>query len=224
MSSDPNQVPGKPVPESESTTDQTAKPASEASAATAGAPTAEAPAASTPTIETPAVAAAAVPAAAATKIAIGSQRDVANKSLSPAKPKAVQQAAANPTQLAKPEEAVVVEAAPVEIKSDTGFSEDIDAEIEAALGEISMDDVVENTEASKKELESNTRVKAAVTKVHDDNVFVKLEGQFEGIATLHHFKEAPKEGDLVEVIIRGLNKEDGLYELAVPGASIGVSD
>ena len=87
-----------------------------------------------------------------------------------------------------------------------------------------MDDVVENTEASKTELEPNTRVKAAVTKVHADNVFVKLAGQYEGIATLHHFKEAPKEGDLVEVIVRGLNKEDGLYELAVPGASVGVSD
>jgi len=29
---------------------------------------------------------------------------------------------------------------------------------------------------------------------------------------------------LVEVIVRGLNKEDGLYELAVPGASIGIAD
>ena len=110
------------------------------------------------------------------------------------------------------------------IKSDTGFSDDIDAEIEAALGDISMDDVVENTEASKAELEPNTRVKAAVTKIHEDNVFVKLSGQYEGVATLHHFKEAPNEGDLIEVIVRGLNKEDGLYELAVPGASIGIAD
>ncbi len=87
-----------------------------------------------------------------------------------------------------------------------------------------MDDVVEKAETSDLEIEPNTRVKAAVTKIHEDNVFVKLAGQSEGVAALHHFKEAPKEGDLVEVIVRGLNKDDGLYELAVPGASVGISD
>ena len=233
MSSDPNQIPNQPVPKSESTeSTPEQQPAAEAAsaladqatAAVAAAATAAAPpVAAPPAKEAPSSESPTAPAVATSKIAIGSQRDVANKSLAPAIPKAVQHAVANPTQLGKKEE-VVVPAAPVEIKSDTGFSEDIDAEIEAALGGISMDDVVENTEASKKELEPNTRVKAAVTKVHADNVFVKLEGQYEGIATLHHFKEAPKEGDLVEVIIRGLNKEDGLYELAVPGASVGISD
>ena len=225
MSSQENPTPVQPVPESKPNAESSAKqtPATEAAKAEQAKPTA--PPASTPAAAVPKPhAAAETPApAAASKIAIGSQRDAADKSLAPAKPKAVQNAVANPTQLGKQEE-VAVEAPKIEIKSDTGFSEDIDAEIEAALGEISMDEVVENTEASKKELEPNTRVKAAVTKVHADNVFVKLAGQYEGIATLHHFKEAPKEGDLVEVIVRGLNKEDGLYELAVPGASIGVSD
>ena len=225
MSSQENPTPVKPVPESRPNAESSAQqaPATETAKAEQANPTA--PPASTPPAAVPKPHAAAETAApvAASKIAIGSQRDAADKSLAPAKPKAVQNAVANPTQLGKQEE-VVVEAPKIEIKSDTGFSEDIDAEIEAALGGISMDDVVENTEASKTELEPNTRVKAAVTKVHADNVFVKLAGQYEGIATLHHFKEAPKEGDLVEVIVRGLNKEDGLYELAVPGASIGVSD
>ena len=158
----------------------------------------------------------------APKVAIGSQRDAADKTLKPAQPKAVQAAVSNPIDLSGKEKPAPVELPP--IKSATGFSDDVDAEIEAALSDISMDDVVEKTEASKTEIEPNTRVKAAVTKVHNDNVFVKLAGQYEGIATLHHFKEAPKEGDLVEVIVRSLNKEDGLYELAVPGASIGVAD
>lgn len=164
----------------------------------------------------------AVPAVPASKIAIGSQRDTADKSLAPFQPKAVQAAVANPLELGKKEE--VIEVPLADIKSDAGFSDDVDAEIEAALGEISMDDVVEKTVASKSELEPNTRVKAAVTKIHEDNVFFKLEGQYEGVATLHHFKEAPKEGDLCEIIVRSLNKDDGLYELAVPGASIGISD
>jgi predicted RNA-binding protein with RPS1 domain len=156
------------------------------------------------------------------KVAIGSQRDPADKALQPSQPKAVQHAVANPINLTgEPEPEPVVLA---DIKSHTGFSDDVDAEIDAVLGEISMDDVVATTEASTEEIEPGTRVKAAVTKIHEDNVFVRLSGQFEGVATLHHFKEPPSEGDLVEIIVRGLNKEDGLYELAVPGASIGVAD
>lgn len=161
-------------------------------------------------------------AAPVRKVAIGSQRDAADKTLQPSQPKAVQNAVANPINLTgEPEsEPVVIP----DIKSDTGFSDDVDAEIDAVLSDISMDDVVATTEASPEEIEAGTRVKAAVTKIHEDNVFVRLAGQSEGIATLHHFKEAPQEGDLVEIIVRGLNKEDGLYELAVPGASIGVAD
>lgn len=161
-------------------------------------------------------------AAPVRKVAIGSQRDTADKTLQPSQPKAVQNAVANPINLTgEPEsEPVVIP----DIKSDTGFSDDVDAEIDAVLSDISMDDVVATTEASTEEIEAGTRVKAAVTKIHEDNVFVRLAGQSEGIATLHHFREAPQEGDLVEIIVRGLNKEDGLYELAVPGASIGVSD
>ena len=112
----------------------------------------------------------------------------------------------------------------VQINSSAGLSEDIDAEIEAALGDISMDDVVSVAQTANKEIEPGTRVKAPISKIHEDNVFVKLEGQLEGVATLHHFKEAPKEGDLVELIVRSRNSEDGLYELAVPGAAIGASD
>lgn len=156
-------------------------------------------------------------------MAIGSQRDPADKSLSPSAPKAVQAAVANPISLDdKPAEEVVVVDIP--IKSDAGLSDDIDAEIEAALSDISMDDVVSVTETAKQEIEPGTRVKAPITKIHEDNVFVKLEGQLEGVATLHHFKEAPKEGDMVELIVRSLSGEDGLYELAVPGAAIGASD
>ena len=175
-----------------------------------------------PPLPTPTDAAAATEKPATPKVAIGSQRDAADKSLKPSQPKAVQAAVANPIDLSGKEKVAAVPLPP--IKSDTGFSDDVDAEIEAALNDVSMDDVILKTEANEAEIEPNTRVKAAVTKIHNDDVFFKLAGQYEGIATLHHFKEAPKEGDLCEIIVRGLNKEDGLYELAVPGASVGVAD
>ncbi len=161
------------------------------------------------------------PAATAPKksVAIGSQRDAAAKST---QPKALQAALANPIDLSgkpKPEPEVLPD-----IQSHAGFSDDVDAEIEAAIGEVSMDSIVETAEAAVVEIEPNSRVKGVVTKIHNDNVFFKLNGQFEGVATLHHFKTPPAEADLVEIIVRGINKEDGLYELAVPGAAIGVAD
>ena len=210
----------KPMSAPETSAAETpARPPVEKPPAAAAQPAPTPPAAPTPTA--PVAETATEPAKPS--MAIGSQRDPADKSLSPSAPKAVQAAVANPIKLDdKPEDEVIVEDIP--INSDAGLSDDIDAEIEAALGDISMDDVVSVTETAKQEIEPGTRVKVPITKIHEDNVFVKLEGQFEGVATLHHFKEAPKEGDLVELIVRSVSKEDGLYELAVPGAAIGASD
>lgn len=153
-------------------------------------------------------------------VVIGSQRDAAQPR--PSQPKAVMEAISNPIDLSgtpKP-----APPAPPKIRSMAGLGDDLDAEIEAALREVSMEKVVENAQLVTEELEPNTRVKGIVTKIHNDSVFFKLNGQFEGVATHHHFKVDPKEGDMIEVIIRGHNKEDGLYELAVPGAAVGVAE
>ena len=155
-------------------------------------------------------------------VSIGSQRDTADKSLKPSQPKAVQAALENPVDLSGNEK--LPEEPLPEIKSLAGFSDDVDAEIEAALGGLSMEEIVTKSETVEVEIEPNTRIKGVVTKIHNDNVFFKLNGQFEGVATLHHFKKPPAEGDLVEIIVRSVNKEDGLYELAVPGAAVGVAD
>ena len=203
------------------------KPAEATQAASTSAP---APVQQPPAKET----AAAAPATTATPVAetqpakkapiqIGSQRDVAKTSLKPA---AVQAALANPVQLdgvepLDPNQKIET----AQIKSDAGLgSVDIDADIDAALAGLSMDTVLENTTTAKSELEITSRVKGVVTKIHKDNVFFKLNDEFEGVAAFHHFKEEPAEGDELEVIIRGRNSEDGLYELGVPGVVIGVAD
>jgi small subunit ribosomal protein S1 len=152
-------------------------------------------------------------------IVIGSQRDAAKKMV---QPKAVMDAIANPIDLGQTEKEA--EIPPPQIQSMAGLSGDLDAEIEAALGQFSMDEVIASTEAVSEELEPNSRVKGIVTKIHNDSVFFKLNGQFEGVATHHHFQVDPQEGDLLEVIVRGHNKEDNLYELSVPGAAIGVAE
>lgn len=243
MSTDPNSDSPKP-------TTETPAPAAEAPKSTTPAPQQSSPPATPPVMsqaqETPPVAekpavppaptaqpappvAPETPAVNASeseskKIAIGSQRDVANKSLSPTKPKAVQAAEANPVDFNPNSEPEKPQGPPPKINSTAGLSDDVDAEIEAMMKEVSMDAVLTNTQAVVAEIEANTRIKAAVTRIHKDDVFVKLEGQAEGIAAFHHFKEEPKVGDLVELIVRGRNAEDGLYELGVPGAAVGVSD
>ena len=155
------------------------------------------------------------------RVAIGSQRDAA---AAPLQPKAVQAAVTNRIDLAEGKKAQPASDGLGDVLSDAGLGDDVDAEIEAALGGLSMDAVVEGATTSEVEVEPGTRVKAVVSKIHKDDVFVKLEDQSEGIAAFHQFKEEPAEGDTVEVIVRGRNKEDGLYELSVPGAAVGGGD
>ncbi len=164
------------------------------------------------------------PAAPAKSFAIGSQRDAADKSLAPSQPKAVVDAVSNPVNLRGVSEPEAVVAPSAEVRSEAGLGDDIDAEIAAAMAGISMDDVVAKAEASDTELELNTKVQGTITKIFKDNVFIKLAGQNEGVAALHTFKTEPAEGETLTVTVRGLNKDDGLYELTVPGATINVSD
>ena len=198
--------PSASAPEVAKPTEATS-PAADASVAPAADPAAEA------TPETP-----------AKGISIGSQRDAADKSMAPTMPKAVADAVANPVNLIGGEEPEAEPVVPAQVLSSAGLGDDIDAEIEAALGGISMDEVVAKTETADDELELNAKVQGLVTKIFKDSVFFKLNGQFEGVAALHTFKEMPVEGETLPVTVRGLNKEDGLYELTVAGAVINVSD
>lgn len=170
------------------------------------------------------------------KIAIGSQRDVVSaKSL--AKPVAVARAESNPVNMqgafsADDSEtnaadavgstsAVTSPAAQVEL----GLGDDIESEIAAALSGISMDNIVSGVDdAGSTELESQSRHKAMVTRIENDNVFFSLKGRYEGVASLRQFKKPPVAGDLVEVIVKSHNEEDGLYEVAVPGAATDSGD
>lgn len=155
------------------------------------------------------------------KIAIGSQRDVAEVTLAP---KAVEKALENPVQLGEAP-AVVVEPEPeIEIKSLEGLTGDLDSEIEAALGGMSMDEIVSQTEAGSDQLEPGSRVKGTVSRIHGENAFLSLKGRFEGIVPLSQFKKPPSDGDLIEVIVKSQNEEDGLYDLSVPGAAVSIGD
>ena len=155
-------------------------------------------------------------------IQIGSQRDAADAKLKPSQPKAVRQAMENPVAIGE-EKPEVQEPLPA-INSDEGFSDDIESEIEAAIGSISMDQVLGNIAESDDELEMNSRVKGTIARIHGDNVFVTLKGRFEGVVSSTQFKSEPAAGQMIEVIVKARNEDDGLYDVAIPGSAVSVAD
>jgi len=99
--------------------------------------------------------------------------------------------------------------------------EDLEAEIAAALGGLSLDDIVAGpAKGAAERLENESRHRAQVANVHGDDVFFTLGGKDQGVASLRSFAEPPLVGDMVDVVVTGFNAEDNLYDLAVPGAAL----
>ncbi len=73
-------------------------------------------------------------------------------------------------------------------------------------------------------LEDGARYPGKVIKVHNANVFISLGGPDEGVVSILQFEQEPEEGQAVDVLVRGFNREEGLYELAIPGEAISVND
>ncbi len=103
---------------------------------------------------------------------------------------------------------------------------DLEDEINAALGDTSLDELVASgpTEDVGDSLDTDSRHQGTVVKIHGDNVFFSLGGRNQGVASLRQFKEPPLVGAQIEIVVTGINAEDGLYELTVPGASVRVQD
>lgn len=188
------------------------------------------------------------------KILIGSQRDEADPemgtrktirhvSISPGQVGAAIQGAAataatvEETTEAKPSEEKPAEAKPAEAKpaepeptttqpvvgKATPGAGDVDAELEAALGDLQMESLLGANQPAG-ELEIESRIKALVTRIHNDNVFFSLKGRYEGIASGRQFKTPPEEGAMLDVVVTGFKEDEGLYEVSIPGASVAVAD
>jgi small subunit ribosomal protein S1 len=101
----------------------------------------------------------------------------------------------------------------------------LEAEVEAALGGMSLDQIVATdlkTDADK--LENGSKHRAQVVDLHGDNVFFHLGGKNQGVTSVRSFAEPPKPGDMIDVIVTGFNREDNLYDVSVPGGSIVAGD
>ena len=103
---------------------------------------------------------------------------------------------------------------------------ELEAELIEALGDLSLDEIVHDGMASRatQAVESESRLRATVVRVDKENVFFSLGGKNEGYVAIRQFKEPPAVGAELEVVVKGVNAEDGLYDLIVPGTSIDVGD
>ncbi len=105
---------------------------------------------------------------------------------------------------------------------------ELQAELDAALGGMSLDDIVASKSpsdvAALGEIEPETRVKAKVAKIHKGNVFFELGGRNQGLAPLTGFVEPPVEGAVLDVIVSRFDPEEGLYLVNVPGGATAVGD
>jgi small subunit ribosomal protein S1 len=102
---------------------------------------------------------------------------------------------------------------------------DMEKELNEALADVSLEQIASDsaTDRASEQLETDSRHHATIVRVHGDNAFFSLGGKNEGVVSVRQFKEPPSVGQELEVVVKGFNAEDGLYELLVPGAAVEVS-
>ena len=155
------------------------------------------------------------------RILIGSERDRGTPS--EAKPKPVTPASPLATPVA-PKKREPKHYPPPNIRDQ--LSPDLEAEYQAALGDMSLEALIEEAAAGEvaEELAPESRVTARVSKVHREDVFIELGGRNQGVVPLRQFDVPPTEGDEIELLVVRFDAEEGLYELTRPTAAVEVGN
>ncbi len=165
------------------------------------------------------------------KIQVGSRRGDSKEPL-PSKPMLAQPKPIADQVVEKPvetEEQVQAPAGQAKVAAPTRrtpLSADEQQALEEAIGDVSIDDLVsgESTDRAAQEIELDSRRRGQVVRIHGDNIFFSIGGRNEGVASVRQFKEPPAVGDDMEVVVKSFQPDDGLYELAIPGAAVSVTD
>lgn len=108
------------------------------------------------------------------------------------------------------------------------LSDDLQAELDAELAAADVESMLSGAAGMperREALAEGTRVSGQILKIHQDTVFVALGGPDEGVVPLEQFTESePEIGTAVDVMVRGFNRDDGLYMCSLPGSTIDVAD
>jgi small subunit ribosomal protein S1 len=131
-------------------------------------------------------------------------------------------AAASPTAAAAP-----IDEAPAVPSRRQPLSAELEAELDQALGGMSMDQWMAGGQVSADQgagLELESRHRGRVVGIRRDDVFLELGGREQGCLPLHQLAQPPALGDMIEVVVRRFHAEDGLYELGLPGTAVEIGD
>jgi predicted RNA-binding protein with RPS1 domain len=101
---------------------------------------------------------------------------------------------------------------------------DIEAELNRAMGNASMDELMGGGKSEDQTLEPDSLQSGRVIAVRRDDVFIELPGQAQGILSVRQFDVPPRPGAAIQVVVQRLNPEDGLYELTLPNKAVQVDD
>lgn len=107
-----------------------------------------------------------------------------------------------------------------------GLPPELEAEVQAALGELSLEEVLarEAQAPPEQELAAESRHLARVLRVTRDGVFVDLGGRNQGMLPRAQLAEPPAEGAQIDVVINRFDPEEGLYHVSLPSAATAVGD
>ena len=103
---------------------------------------------------------------------------------------------------------------------------DLEAELEEALGDVSLEEIIDDQDAVTKQplLEAETKLTGRIVMIRREDVFVEIGGREQGIVPLKQFSESPEIDAEIQVVVHKFNREDGLYELNLPHAASSVGD
>jgi small subunit ribosomal protein S1 len=103
---------------------------------------------------------------------------------------------------------------------------DLEAEYQAALGEVAFDALMQNAAGTEvaPELSPESSVTGRVARISREDVFVDLRGRNQGIVPLRQFEAPPAEGQELELLVVRFDAEEGLYELSRPTAAVDIGN
>jgi len=111
-----------------------------------------------------------------------------------------------------------------------GLDEDLEADFEAALEGVAIDDLLDAGTSAKAEapIDPGSRLMATVLSIGPDTAFVDLGGRRQGAMKLAGLLDAgldlPAVGDSIEVSVGSRNDDDSLYDVALANRAISVED
>jgi small subunit ribosomal protein S1 len=111
-----------------------------------------------------------------------------------------------------------------------GLDEDLEADFEAALEGVAIDELLEAGATAKAEapIDPGSRLMATVLSIGPDTAFVDLGGRRQGAMKLAGLLDAgidlPAVGDSIEVSVGSRNDDDNLYDVALANRAVSVED